>query len=85
MLQVKPSVVHKRKFDKTSGVEIEPNFSDNKKVNTGHLMSSYSKLCKSISLVHSYTNSKFCKSIGLVHYNTKYMYYRREGEQERFH
>ncbi|XP_071790762.1 arpin-like [Asterias amurensis] len=49
VLQVKPSVAHKRKFDKTSGVEIEPNFSDNKKVNTGHLMSSYKTEAKGVS------------------------------------
>ncbi|XP_034043374.1 arpin-like [Thalassophryne amazonica] len=40
VLYVKPSRIHRRKFD-ASGKEIEPNFSDTKKVNTGHLMSSY--------------------------------------------
>ncbi|XP_040893576.1 arpin [Toxotes jaculatrix] len=40
VLYVKPSRIHQRKFD-ASGKEIEPNFSDTKKVNTGFLMSSY--------------------------------------------
>ncbi|XP_056271958.1 arpin [Pseudoliparis swirei] len=40
VLYVKPGRVHQRKFD-PSGKEIEPNFSDTKKVNTGFLMSSY--------------------------------------------
>ncbi|CAJ1057078.1 hypothetical protein PFLUV_G00104330 [Xyrichtys novacula] len=40
VLYIKPSRIHKRKFD-ASGKEIEPNFSDTKKVNTGFLMSSY--------------------------------------------
>jgi len=42
VLYVKPGRVHQRKFD-PSGKEIEPNFSDTKKVNTGFLMSSYSE------------------------------------------
>ncbi|CAF91422.1 unnamed protein product, partial [Tetraodon nigroviridis] len=41
VLYVRPSRIHQRKFD-VSGNEIEPNFSDTKKVNTGFLMSSYS-------------------------------------------
>ncbi|XP_060892277.1 arpin [Labrus mixtus] len=40
VLYIKPSRIHQRKFD-ASGNEIEPNFSDTKKVNTGFLMSSY--------------------------------------------
>ncbi|XP_039598438.1 arpin-like, partial [Polypterus senegalus] len=40
VLYIKPSRVHRRKFD-AKGNEIEPNFSDTKKVNTGFLMSSY--------------------------------------------
>ncbi|KAL2094090.1 hypothetical protein ACEWY4_011402 [Coilia grayii] len=40
VLYIKPSRVHRRKFD-AKGDEIEPNFTDTKKVNTGHLMSSY--------------------------------------------
>ncbi|XP_029986068.1 arpin [Sphaeramia orbicularis] len=40
VLYVKPSRIHQRKFD-ASGNEVEPNFSDTKKVNTGFLMSSY--------------------------------------------
>ncbi|XP_062922342.1 arpin isoform X2 [Mobula hypostoma] len=40
ILYIKPTKIHKRKFD-SHGVEIEPNFSDTKKVNTGYLMSSY--------------------------------------------
>ncbi|XP_075898650.1 arpin [Nelusetta ayraudi] len=40
VLYIKPSRIHQRKFD-ASGKEIEPNFSDTKKVTTGHLMSSY--------------------------------------------
>ncbi|XP_077328335.1 arpin [Lithobates pipiens] len=35
-----PSRIHRRKFD-SKGNEIEPNFSDTKKVNTGFLMSSF--------------------------------------------
>ncbi|XP_068579973.1 arpin [Cebidichthys violaceus] len=40
VLYIKPSRIHQRRFD-ASGNEIEPNFSDTKKVNTGFLMSSY--------------------------------------------
>ncbi|XP_061533275.1 arpin [Phycodurus eques] len=40
VLYIKPRRVHRRKFD-ASGKEIEPNFSDTRKVNTGFLMSSY--------------------------------------------
>ncbi|KAJ0044129.1 hypothetical protein NL108_010682, partial [Boleophthalmus pectinirostris] len=40
VLYVQPSRIHQRKFD-AKGLEIEPNFSDTKKVNTGYLMSSY--------------------------------------------
>ncbi|XP_028813242.1 arpin [Denticeps clupeoides] len=40
VLYVKPSRIHRRKFD-TKGNEIEPNFSETKKVNTGYLMSSF--------------------------------------------
>lgn len=40
VLYIKPSRIHQRKFD-ASGKEVEPNFSDTKKVNTGFLMSSY--------------------------------------------
>ncbi|KAM7396289.1 hypothetical protein PAMP_019341 [Pampus punctatissimus] len=40
VLYIKPSRIHQRKFD-ASGKEIEPNFSDTGKVNTGFLMSSY--------------------------------------------
>ncbi|XP_063781895.1 arpin isoform X2 [Pseudophryne corroboree] len=40
ILYLRPSKIHRRKFD-SKGNEIEPNFSDTKKVNTGFLMSSY--------------------------------------------
>uniref|UniRef100_A0A8D3B4L5 Arpin n=1 Tax=Scophthalmus maximus TaxID=52904 RepID=A0A8D3B4L5_SCOMX len=40
VLYVKPGRIHQRRFD-AKGNEIEPNFSDTKKVNTGFLMSSY--------------------------------------------
>ncbi|XP_028906630.1 arpin [Ornithorhynchus anatinus] len=40
VLHVRPSRVHRRKFD-PKGNEIEPNFSDTKKVNTGFLLSSF--------------------------------------------
>ncbi|CAH2274207.1 arpin isoform X1 [Pelobates cultripes] len=40
ILYLKPDKIHRRKFD-NKGNEIEPNFSDTKKVNTGYLMSSY--------------------------------------------
>ncbi|KAM4572647.1 arpin [Odontesthes bonariensis] len=40
VLYIKPGRIHQRKFD-ASGKEVEPNFSDTKKVNTGFLMSSY--------------------------------------------
>ncbi|XP_075998161.1 arpin [Genypterus blacodes] len=40
VLYIKPGRVHQRRFD-ASGKEIEPNFGDTKKVNTGFLMSSY--------------------------------------------
>lgn len=40
VLYIQPSRIHQRRFD-ASGKEVEPNFSDTKKVNTGFLMSSY--------------------------------------------
>lgn len=40
VLYVQPSRIHQRRFE-ASGKEIEPNFSDTRKVNTGFLMSSY--------------------------------------------
>ncbi|XP_068595433.1 arpin-like isoform X1 [Brachionichthys hirsutus] len=40
VLYLKPRRIHQRKFD-ASGREIEPNFTDTQKVNTGYLMSSY--------------------------------------------
>lgn len=40
MLYIRPSRIHRRKFD-LKGNEIEPNFSATRKVNTGFLMSSY--------------------------------------------
>lgn len=42
VLYIRPSRIHRRKFD-PKGNEIEPNFSATRKVNTGFLMSSYSK------------------------------------------
>ncbi|CAL8324335.1 arpin [Gadus morhua] len=39
-LYIKPTRIHQRRFD-PSGKEIEPNFSDTRKVNTGYLMSSF--------------------------------------------
>lgn len=42
MLYIRPSCIHRRKFD-PKGNEIEPNFSATRKVNTGFLMSSYSR------------------------------------------
>ena len=44
---------HRRQFTE-SGQEIEPNFSETKKVSTGYLNSSYSKLlCQSWTLYHT--------------------------------
>ncbi|XP_034523765.1 arpin isoform X2 [Ailuropoda melanoleuca] len=40
VLYIRPSRIHRRKFD-PKGNEIEPNFSATRKVNTGFLMSSY--------------------------------------------
>ncbi|XP_078590790.1 arpin-like isoform X2 [Branchiostoma floridae x Branchiostoma japonicum] len=40
VLHVRPSRAHRRKFD-SEGREVEPNFSDTWKVNTGYLHSSY--------------------------------------------
>lgn len=40
ILYMRPNKIHRRKFD-SKGNEIEPNFSDTKKVNTGFLLSSY--------------------------------------------
>ncbi|XP_035252407.1 arpin [Anguilla rostrata] len=40
VLYIKPNRVHRRKFD-AKGNEVEPNFSDTRKVNTGYLMSSF--------------------------------------------
>lgn len=42
VLYIQPSCIHRRKFD-PKGNEIEPNFSATRKVNTGFLMSSYSR------------------------------------------
>lgn len=42
VLYIRPSRIHRRKFD-PKGNEIEPNFSATRKVNTGFLMSSYSR------------------------------------------
>ncbi|CAL8357509.1 unnamed protein product [Lota lota] len=39
-LYINPTRIHQRRFD-ASGKEIEPNFSDTRKVNTGYLMSSF--------------------------------------------
>ncbi|XP_052008839.1 arpin-like [Xyrauchen texanus] len=40
ILYIKPNRIHRRKFD-SKGNEIEPNFSETRKVNTGYLMSSF--------------------------------------------
>ncbi|XP_029908621.1 arpin [Myripristis murdjan] len=40
VLYIKPGRIHQRRFD-ASGKEVEPNFSDTRKVNTGYLMSSF--------------------------------------------
>ncbi|XP_048828545.1 arpin [Brienomyrus brachyistius] len=40
ILYITPSRIHRRKFD-SKGNEIEPNFSETRKVNTGFLMSSF--------------------------------------------
>lgn len=45
MLYIRPSCIHRRKFD-PKGNEIEPNFSATRKVNTGFLMSSYKEEAK---------------------------------------
>ena len=42
IFHLKVNRAHKRKFD-GNGKEIEPNFSETKKVNTGYLNSSYSE------------------------------------------
>lgn len=42
VLYIQPNCIHRRKFD-PKGNEIEPNFSATRKVNTGFLMSSYSR------------------------------------------
>lgn len=42
VLYIQPNCIHRRKFD-SKGNEIEPNFSATRKVNTGFLMSSYSR------------------------------------------
>ena len=44
MLHIEISKALKRKFDSSSRMEIEPNYGKDKKVSTGYLMSSYSKL-----------------------------------------
>lgn len=40
VLYIKPSRIHQRRYD-ASGTEVEPNFSDTRKINTGYLMSSF--------------------------------------------
>lgn len=42
VLYIQPSRIHRRRFD-PKGKETEPNFSASRKVNTGFLMSSYSR------------------------------------------
>lgn len=48
VLYIRPSCIHRRKFD-PKGNEIEPNFSATRKVNTGFLMSSYKVEAKGAS------------------------------------
>ena len=48
MLHIEISKALKRKFDSSSGKEIEPNYGKDKKVSTGYLMSSYSKTSTTI-------------------------------------
>lgn len=48
MLHIEISKASKRKFDSSSGKEIEPNYCKDKKVSTGYLMSSYSKTSKNV-------------------------------------
>ena len=53
MLHIEISKALKRKFDSSSGKEIEPNYGKDKKVSTGYLMSSYSKLAHQICFHHN--------------------------------
>ncbi|XP_006629060.1 arpin [Lepisosteus oculatus] len=48
VLYIQPSQAHRRKFD-AKGNEIEPNFSESQKVNTGYLMSSYKVEAKGVT------------------------------------
>ena len=56
VLHTEISKAFKRKFDASTGKEIEPNYGKDKKVSTGYLMSSYSKsiLCGFITISISY-------------------------------
>ena len=49
-MHIEMSKAFKRKFDASSGREIEPNYGKDKKVSTGYLMSSYSKLANKINI-----------------------------------
>lgn len=59
VLYVRPSRIHRRKFD-PKGNEIEPNFSATRKVNTGFLMSSYSRYLPSFLPKSLLTLWPFC-------------------------
>ncbi|MBN3312355.1 AP3S2 protein, partial [Atractosteus spatula] len=48
VLYIQPNQAHRRKFD-AKGNEIEPNFSESQKVNTGYLMSSYKVEAKGVT------------------------------------
>lgn len=63
VLYIRPSRIHRRKFD-PKGNEVEPNFSATRKVNTGFLMSSYSRCPPSFLPQGLLSLGPFCVSRG---------------------
>ena len=59
VLYVRPSLIHRRRFD-PKGNEIEPNFSATRKVNTGFLLSSYSRCLRPSPLRPTHTVACLC-------------------------
>ncbi|XP_013979611.1 arpin isoform X3 [Salmo salar] len=89
VLYIKPSRIHRRKFD-AKGMEIEPNFSDTKKVNTGYLMSSFKVEAKGetdclteVQLENLVTKEDLVKVTGKHCLSGTYAFWYPEGEMSK--
>ncbi|NP_001158600.1 arpin [Oncorhynchus mykiss] len=89
VLYIKPSRIHQRKFD-AKGMEIEPNFSDTKKVNTGYLMSSFKVEAKGetdclaeVQLENLVTKEDLVKVTGKHCLSGTYAFWYPEGEMSK--